>query len=67
MKYEYDREGIYAFIENALDEAHEKYPPIVVKVGPHTIEIPMHPDTFSRLEEMLLNGHNDLIEDDWGV
>lgn len=67
MKYEYNHEGIYAFIENALDEAHEKYPPIVVRIGSHTIEIPMHPDTFSRLEEMLTNGYADLIEDEWGV
>ena len=67
MKYEYSYEGIKSFIECALDEALDNYPPIVVNVGPHTIEIPMHPDTFARLEEMLSKGYADLTADDWGV
>ena len=67
MKYEYSKNGIQDFIELALDEALDKYPPIVIKVGPHTIEIPMHPDTFARLEEMLFNGYADLIADEWEV
>lgn len=52
-KYTFTKAGIDSFVGAALDEAMENYPPMVLSVGPHTIEIPMFPETFESMEILL--------------
>lgn len=61
--YKYCAGGIDAFLDSALDEAMREYPPIIVSVGDHRIEIPMFPESFECMAEWLQNSFDILSEE----
>ena len=62
--YSFTREGIKDFTNAAFDEALANFPPVIVSVGPHTIEIPMLPETFESME-ILLRDTLDIYEEEY--
>ena len=63
INYKYSKNGIDAFIDSALNEAMANYPPLVLSVGEHQIKIPMFPETFESMEEMLWESFKILSEE----
>lgn len=63
-KYKYSAQGITAFLQTAFDEAiEERAASIILSVGEHQVKIPLFPETFECMEEMLWEGYDILTEE----
>ena len=62
--YKYSAHGITAFLRSAFNEAiEERATHILLSVGDRQIKIPLFPETFECMEEMLWEGYDLLTED----